>query len=142
MKKARKLLTILLLLVPMVTLTNLPVQGRQGNGFQAFYTKFRAAVRSKNKTALKSLMAPRFSWSLDGEVSRDEAFKYIGQVIGWDKFWLSANKAVARTATRRQSPYCENCADYHAFAAKPFPLQMLFQKDRSGNWYWTAVEGD
>jgi hypothetical protein len=53
----------------------------KGDGFQAFYIKFRSAINSRNKTALKELMASRFDWAMDGYVSREAALQNIGALL-------------------------------------------------------------
>ena len=95
---------------------------KKADGFESFYAEVRSAVNTQNKTALKELMAGQLVWGKDGEVSRVEAVRRIGEMITWKKFWQSAKKAVAKNATRCKSPYCENRSGYRSFAPSTIPV--------------------
>jgi hypothetical protein len=107
--------------------------------FGEFYAKFRIAVRGRDRSALQALMSARFQWGLDRRTTRDEAFKNIGQTIGWEKFWTSAANAVAKEANPCKKPLCQNRPGYHTWAE---PLDIMFERDSSNQWHWTAVLGD
>ena len=119
-----------------------PPGSQASNSFEEFYARFREAVNRRDGAALRGLMSQKFQWALDGYVTRDQALANITSIIGWDKFWQSVQKAVASAARPCQQPYCEGRPGYHASALSPFPLEVLFEQDSSGKWWWTAVLGD
>lgn len=115
---------------------------KKNDGFQSFYTKFRSAINKKDKAALKGFMASRLTWYQDGELSREEVFRNIGQA-SWSDFWRVAKKAVAQKAKPCKKSNCENRSGYYVSAGIPsFQLFMLFEKTSNGNWYWTGLLGD
>ena len=88
--------------------------------FQKFYAKFRSVVAGRDQAALREMMPERFQWALDGQVSREQAFKNIGDMIGWPKFWQSAQNAAAKQAVRCAPPYCENRPGFILLPRHPF----------------------
>jgi hypothetical protein len=140
--KMLKLTLFLSLILPITSLAQSPTSAKRRDDFDRFYASFRVAVRKRDRAALTDLMSPKFQWAMDGSVSRDQAIGNISKIIGWEKFWQSAIKAVAPAAERCQKSYCEGRPGYHVFTKSPFPLEMMFEKDARGNWHWSAVLGD
>jgi hypothetical protein len=120
-----------------------PIQprGPAGDGFSSFFAQFRQAIRARNQSALRSLTSQSVIWGQDGTISRDQAFRDIGQIISWNKFWASAGKAVTPMPTKCKRPYCENLDGYHIFARTPFPLELFFQREY-GTWVLKGFLGD
>lgn len=111
--------------------------------WQNFYSAFRAAVNTRNKVALRKMMAARFDWAMDGYVSREQALHNIGRMVGWTNFWLSAKKAMATKAehctnTGNMNPHSGYCC----YARSPHPMAFVFEPGPDGKWYWSAFPGD
>ena len=117
-------------------------QETAADGFEDFYRQFRTVVASRDRAALKDTMSSKFEWAMDGFVSRDQALKYIAEIIGWQKFWQSARTAVARKPTLCKPPYCNYRSGYHAWAKSPFPVELLFERGSDGKWRWTGIIGE
>ncbi len=109
-----------------------------GDGFKIFFAKFKKAVTANNRTAIKNMMSPRFEWALDGYISRDEAFKLLDEM----KLWAGLRNSVLRTPVKCKQPYCNNRAGYRVWSSARYKMEIMFEKDADGNWYWTALLGD
>ncbi len=109
-----------------------------GDGFKIFFAKFKKAVTANNRTAIKNMMSPRFEWALDGYISRDEAFKLLDEM----KLWAGLRNSVLRTPVKCKQPYCNNRAGYRVWSSARYKMEIMFEKDTDGNWYWTALLGD
>ncbi len=138
-------------LVPtrVVEVTSASAAQRHGSGsasvdsWQPFWNAFRSAVSRRDKVALKRMMASQFDWALDGYISPEEALQNIGKIVGWNKFWLSAKKAVATKPEKcSNTPSMNNHSGYCVYARSPFPMQLVFERGSDGNWYWSAFPGD
>lgn len=110
--------------------------------FEDFYVKLRNVVSHRDQVGLRSMMSERFEWALDGYTTRDQAFKNIGNIIGWQKFWRSASLALSKPAQICRPHYCNDRPGYETFTKTPFPLEMLFAQGSDNQWQWSAVLGD
>ncbi len=108
-----------------------------GDGFTAFFREFKKAVIGSNRAAVKNMMASNFEWALDGYVSRDEAFGMLDETL-----WKGLKNAVLRAPVKCKSPYCNNRAGYRVWSSARYKVEIMFEKDASGNWHWTALLGD
>jgi hypothetical protein len=108
------------------------------DGFNAFFANFKKAVSSNNRTALKKMMSSSFEWALDGYISRDEAFKLLDKM----KLWAGLRNTVLRKPVKCKDSYCNNRAGYRVWSAPKYRLEIMFEKDANGNWFWTALLGD
>src|SRR5947209_1621046 len=118
-------LSLLLLLIVLLIPSPVSAQKRVDD-FQLFLSRYRAAVNTQNKTALEGLISARFDWALDGYVSRDEAMRNIGTIVGWSKFWRSAKRAVVTKPQRcSHTLNLNNHSGYCVYARTPFPVQLV-----------------
>jgi hypothetical protein len=71
--------------------------------WKTFYPKFQRAIRKRDRTALKSMMAAEFVYSFGGNASRDEAIKHWddAHVRGWEELSKVLTKGCTRPATSR-----------------------------------------
>lgn len=109
-----------------------------GDGFTAFYATFRKAVNGNNRAAVKNMMAESFEWALDGYVSRDEALKNMTDM----KLWTGLRNAMLRKPVICKPPFCNNRTGYRVWSSARYKVEIMFEKDSSGNWKWTALLGD
>ncbi len=109
----------------------------QGDGFAAFFAKFKKAVSGNNRAAVKDMMSLSFEWALDGYISRDEAFNLLD-----NNLWAGLKSAVLRRPVKCKSPYCNNRAGYRVWSTAKYKVEIMFEKDSAGNWHWTALLGD
>ena len=117
-------------------------QQAPADGFEDFYRGFGAVVRRRDRVALKEIMSSRFEWAMDGFISRDGAMRNIAEIIGWQKFWQSAQKAAAKKAVLCKPPYCNYKPGYHSWVRSPFPIELMFERGSDGKWRWTGLLGD
>ena len=108
------------------------------DGFNKFYTAFKKAVSSGNRTAVKNMMSPSFEWALDGYISRDGAFKLLDDM----KLWAGLRNAVLRIPVKCKQPFCNNRGGYRVWSSARYKIEIMFEKNADGNWYWTALLGD
>jgi hypothetical protein len=145
MTKLRILFFMAFLLIPVTAFaqtSRTSAMANKGEGFQSFYAKFRLAVNRRDSVALRQLMGSRFDWATDGYVSGDQAFQYIGQIIGWKRFWPSARRAVSTKPKKCQYTLINQHSGYCVSARSPAPLNLVFERSSDGNWYWSALPGD
>ena len=117
-------------------------QGVSKGNFESFYARFRSVINRRDQAGLREVMSPQFEWALDGYTTREQAFKNIGQIIGWQKFWQSAALAVAEPPQACKPHHCNNRSGYETFTKSPFPLEMMFELGSDNQWHWSAVLGD
>ena len=125
---------LLVLLVIVIT----PSLAFGQSDFPTFWGKFKSAVQRNDKASVKSLMAPRFEWALDGYVSRDEAWGYFAEQ---KRYWLGMREAVNRKPIGCKDHYCNNRSGYHIWSSRKFGLEIMFERI-GGSWRWSALLGD
>ena len=109
-----------------------------GDGFATFYLNFKKVVLANKRTAIRNMMSSSFEWALDGYGSRDEALKNMNSM----KLWIGLRSAVLRKPVVCKQPYCNNRAGYRVWSPGKYGVEIMFEKDIDGNWYWTALLGD
>jgi hypothetical protein len=107
------------------------------DGFSAFYATFKAAVSKNDRAAIRSMMAPRFEWALDGYISRDDALRNMDEM----KVWRGLRNAVTRPPVRCKSPSCRNRSGYHVWSSAKYAVEIMFERI-NGQWQWSALLGD
>lgn len=109
-----------------------------GDGFADFYKSFKKVVNGNSRTTIKNMMSANFEWALDGNISRDEAFRLMNDM----KLWTGLKNAVLKMPVKCKQPYCNNREGYRVWSSARYKLEIMFEKDAAGVWHWTALLGD
>jgi ketosteroid isomerase-like protein len=113
--------------------------------WDSFWSAFRAAVRRRDRKALKAMMTPNFEWNFAGEPNNpDAAFGY------WDKrAWAALDRVLAQGTVPYQQgdPMKKNVTSRIAppVATRDYydEWRAVFELGTDGRWRWAAfVNGD
>lgn len=109
-------------------------------GWQSFWTEFRAAVRKRDRIALRQLMTADFEWAGDGRVSAGEAITYLDQgIVSWKSISRSVGGRVVDCKFKDSS--CWNVSGRQAKRTAG-PERLVFELVANGRWKWVRLVGD
>lgn len=117
-----------------------PRGGTQSEDWDSFWNLFRAAVRKRDRIALRQLMSTNFEWAGDGNVNAGEAITYIDQgVVSWQNILKSVNSGVINCKSKDSS-----CWNFSGRQAKRTikPNWLVFEIGADGRWRWVRLVGD
>jgi hypothetical protein len=109
----------------------------------SFWPAFRAAVRERDRAALKKVMAPEFGYGNGPKVSPDEVFRNLDD--GGGKGWASLEKTLDVGTEPFRSPVSERpyrAAINKASCERPpcrYEEWALFELGADGRWRWTDL---
>lgn len=135
MKLSRNLFLFLLLLLFVPSVSH--AQSSASKSWNAFWTKFSAAVNKKDKEALKALMSSDFEWALDGYTSPDEVIRIMDKYKYWNQFKRSVANGVK--VCGYDAPDCFRTKNTARRTKSPNWLLFEFI---GGQWKWTRLIGD
>jgi hypothetical protein len=131
------------------TFSSPKADAKADEAWRSFYASFRAAVKKRDRAALKRMMLPDFTYTFGGSDSRDDAFSY------WDqpsvKGWTALDRILARGSVKDEDyPLGASGAKRPSRIAPPQARRDGYTGWRSiwvygedGRWYWAAfVQGD
>jgi hypothetical protein len=117
--------------------------------WKIFFPRFRAAVKRRDRAALRNMMVPVFLYSFGGNLDRDEALEYLdnSDARPWEAFVkvlakgaVSSNRAMSRIA---ENPVLSRIAPPAARRRGYVAWRAIFEFGEDGRWYCTAfVQGD
>jgi hypothetical protein len=105
---------------------------RAEKGWKQFYAGFVAALKKRDRAALKTMLPPRFDNDGDGDYSRDDWIRLIDKDSMWQGLQRQAALGTKRTADRPPTRVTND--------DRPGSLYFLFGKD--GRWRWAGLVGD
>lgn len=119
-------------------LPTLPPPIVDADGFETFFAKFKKAVLAGNRIALKNMMATKFEWATDGSGTTEEALQNMDSM----KLWTGLKDAMLKHPVQCKQTECNNRNGYHAWSSDKYKFEIMFERNVTGEWKWTAVLGD
>jgi hypothetical protein len=111
-----------------------------GGDWQSFWIEFHAAVRKRDRIALRQLMSTSFEWAGDGNVSAGEAINNLDRgVVSWQSILKSVNNGVINCKSKDSS-----CWNFSGRQAKRTIKHnwLVFELEAGGRWRWVRLVGD
>lgn len=118
---------------------------QQANAWNEFWTAFRAAVRRRDRAALKEMMVIDFEWSFGGYPEGDRRDTFFTNVMD-KRTWLILDRVLAQGTM----PYDEHDPTRPNLIARIAPpheptyaWRAVFELGADGRWRWSAfISGD
>lgn len=122
------LFLLLLLFLPSIAFA----QSAAEKSWQSFWTQFSSAVKTKNRSAIKKLMASKIQFS-DGDVPPNTAIKYLDNANG--ELWQQVKESVAKGTKAYDS------GNKKATRVTKDDV-LVFEFSKNGGWRWVGFMGD
>lgn len=107
----------------------------QDAGFPQFFAKFKKAVLTGNRIALKNMMAATFQWANDGQAIRDEALQNMDSM----KLWTALKDAMLANPVQCKLLECGNRTGFQVASITKNRIRILFEREANGEWKWSAI---
>jgi hypothetical protein len=139
MTKLRIIFLTLLLLIPALAYSQTSRSQTEANrSWLSFWSQFSAAMKKKDRVALRRMMSSDFEWALDGVTPPNEVFQMMDRYNYWRPFQKSVANGVK---------ICGYNADDCRHKTRPArrtksPDWLLFEFQSDGKWRWVALMGD